>query len=176
MVWINILVCILGLCFIWALWQKVCLDSCRDRLFDLREDVRDHFVNSVGLGHPLYKEIRDAINAIIRFTEEFDILTIFFIFKNMRTSIAQTSLSKISTCKGEQFSEVIKKVQATSVSALGMYLIDATFVLFIPYRFLLLFFFLIAPFRSTIERYRKARNCVLNMAKIRSLEVQPLKI
>lgn len=55
----------------WRLaWRPTALDCARDRLFDLRETVRDEFLRrGWGLEHPMYKTLRDLINGHLRYTE-----------------------------------------------------------------------------------------------------------
>lgn len=61
---------ILGILVWWRSWTKTSLDNARDRLFDLRDRNRKWFIeNGYNLNHPLYKEMRDCINALLRYTE-----------------------------------------------------------------------------------------------------------
>lgn len=51
-------------------WRPTALDCARDRLFDLRESVREDFIaRGWGLAHPMYKTLRDLINGHLRYTE-----------------------------------------------------------------------------------------------------------
>jgi hypothetical protein len=64
----------IGMLFFIAAWsaaRKTALDTTRDRLFDLRDEVRSSFLDRPeGLSHPLYRELRDHLNRYIRFTED----------------------------------------------------------------------------------------------------------
>lgn len=63
--------------FTWSyVWQPTVLDSARDKLFDLRDNVvREYFVRSgLGLEHPIYVALRNLINGHLRHTES---LTLF---------------------------------------------------------------------------------------------------
>lgn len=52
-------------------WRRTALDTCRDHLFDLREQVRDHFLaHGIPLSHPAYKQLRDMLNGYLRYTED----------------------------------------------------------------------------------------------------------
>jgi len=71
---VNILLFIL-------LWKKVLrpssLDDCRDKLFDLRDEVRAYFISrSLPLSDPIYKQLRDLINFHLRFTENLSLSSI----------------------------------------------------------------------------------------------------
>lgn len=64
----------IGVLALMATWRwpyrMTALDSTRDRLFDLREEVRAHFIDSgAGLSHPIYIALRNLINGHIRHTE-----------------------------------------------------------------------------------------------------------
>jgi len=70
-----------GLLLLIFSWTKqirtAILDNTRDDLFDLREEVRERFLQTpAGLHHPLYNELRGLINGHIRYTEGFTFLTL----------------------------------------------------------------------------------------------------
>lgn len=56
----------------WAkLWQWTYIDDSRDRLFDVREELRLYFLDrDLGLDHDIYLTLRGMINRHIRFLEE----------------------------------------------------------------------------------------------------------
>ncbi|MDP2852405.1 MAG: hypothetical protein Q8O23_03255, partial [Gallionella sp.] len=55
--------------------RKTLLDHYRDKLFDLREEVRSFFLmNDIPLDSKEYKNLRDLLNAHLRFTERFTFL------------------------------------------------------------------------------------------------------
>lgn len=60
---------------IWSFFlKKSILDDHRDRLFDLRDHVRDIYDrNNWDMGSPEYKKIRDQINAFLFFTSDFSL-------------------------------------------------------------------------------------------------------
>ncbi|AWI79454.1 hypothetical protein CEW87_08780 [Parazoarcus communis] len=65
----------IGLLLLLATWKFMLrpsmLDATRDRLFDLRESVRTHFIESGrGLTDPAYRAVRDLLNSHLRYTEE----------------------------------------------------------------------------------------------------------
>lgn len=52
-------------------WQKTLLDTTRDHLFDLRDELRSCFLsNGYGLEHPIYHELRAIINSYLFHTEK----------------------------------------------------------------------------------------------------------
>lgn len=65
----------INLLLVMAVWhfmlRPTVLDHSRDRLFDLRDDLRASFVSKGwDLGSPEYRRLRDLINGYLRFTEE----------------------------------------------------------------------------------------------------------
>lgn len=67
---------ILLLAAVWRLMlRKTILDHHRDRLFDLRDELRAKFVeNGWDLDSAIYKRLRNLMNGYLRFTEEFSIV------------------------------------------------------------------------------------------------------
>lgn len=64
-----------------ALWHFVvrptALDTCRDLLFDLRQEVRDYFAQHEGLDSPAYAHLRTMLNGYLRFTERLTFTSVF---------------------------------------------------------------------------------------------------
>lgn len=74
-----------GLLLLMASWKFMLrpsmLDATRDRLFDLRESVRVHFIESGhGLNAPAYHALRGLLNSHLRYTEE---ITFFGVLHQM---------------------------------------------------------------------------------------------
>lgn len=57
---------------IWRfVWKKSALDTRRDQLFDLRDEVRTYFLkHEQGLSSPVYAALRDLLNGHLRYTED----------------------------------------------------------------------------------------------------------
>jgi hypothetical protein len=67
-----------------AVWKfmlrKTMLDSSRDQLFDLRDELRAVFVkNGWNLNSPSYRNLRDLVNGHLRFTEEMSVSRVSYI-------------------------------------------------------------------------------------------------
>jgi hypothetical protein len=59
--------------------RRTILDHSRDKLFDLRDELRAHFIsNGWDLNLSIYKELRTLLNGHLRFTENFSIWKIAF--------------------------------------------------------------------------------------------------
>ncbi len=74
-----------GLLLVMATWKFMLrpsmLDATRDRLFDLRESMREHFIQTGhGLNAPAYRALRGLLNSHLRYTEE---ITFFGVLHQM---------------------------------------------------------------------------------------------
>lgn len=72
-----------------ALWRfmlkKSVLDDHRDKLFDLRDELRATFANNGwDMSAPIYKRLRDLINGYLRFTETYSFAEFFLIERGVR--------------------------------------------------------------------------------------------
>ena len=72
-----------------AVWRfmirKTVLDNSRDRLFDLRDEVRSTFLkNGWGLDSSVYKKLRDLLNGHLRFTEDYSVFEIAYMEVSIR--------------------------------------------------------------------------------------------
>jgi hypothetical protein len=58
--------------FVWDLiWKRTAIDHYRDKLFDLRDEVREHFLkHELALDGDVYRGLRDLLNAHIRYIEQ----------------------------------------------------------------------------------------------------------
>lgn len=64
-------------------WQKTFLDDSRDRLFDLRDSVRNYMLeNNIGLDNNIYLNLRLLINSQIRFLEEISFLNLLNLYRH----------------------------------------------------------------------------------------------
>jgi len=131
---ISLVISSMGLLFIWGAWKRVSLDTCRDSLFDQREAARDYFLETSSLAHPDYKYLRDMLNAHIRFTEDFDFVTILMVLRKVGKEYYR---AKKPTYRGEnaQFLEENRKMAMQSIS---VYLVETSLILFSMSWFLLL--------------------------------------
>lgn len=56
--------------FAWKAWKRTALDTCRDRLFDIRDDARRYFIeHNIPLDDKVYIALRTLLNAHIRYAK-----------------------------------------------------------------------------------------------------------
>ncbi len=83
---INTVFFVINVIFTIIIWRyllrKSILDHYRDKLFDLRDDVRNYYIaNHIPLSDETYKNIRDLINSHLRFTEKMSLVEVIFFSK-----------------------------------------------------------------------------------------------
>ncbi|MFA7334836.1 MAG: hypothetical protein WC130_11180 [Kiritimatiellia bacterium] len=89
---------ILFLIAAWSAAQKTALDTTRDHLFDLRDEVRSYFLALPnGLNHPLYRELRDHLNRYIRFTERMHFLRILLFITRLPSHLVEEINRQLET-------------------------------------------------------------------------------
>ncbi len=78
----NLLLLVLA----WKLMiRKTILDHTRDKLFDLRDEIRDEFIRREwDMDSALYRELRDTINAYLRYTEHYSVWRFFFMKSSLK--------------------------------------------------------------------------------------------
>lgn len=123
---INILLLII-------IWDKVLkpsiLDNYRDKLFDLREEVREYYLaNGIPLSHNTYIQLRNLINSHLRFTEEMSLIKVAFFAsrieknKSLRDYI-QRSIESNFTTDNKKLSIFIKSARKKAIDILFEYMI-----------------------------------------------------
>jgi hypothetical protein len=150
----SVILSVLGLFYLWSQWKKAALDDCRDKLFDLRRSLRDYFHERGEVGHPLYRELRDMLNSHIRFTEQYTLLTVLIVARNVKSLAQARSTSLISKYENSDYKDIIEDTRTQSLQCLGGYLVETNFLLSAFSNVLLIW--------SLFSRHAPARNTVLN--------------
>lgn len=86
---------------VWNLMlKKTILDTHRDRLFELRDHLREQFINNGwSLESPIYRRLRDLINGYLRFTTRFSLAKFLFLESNVKKNKELTTALKIQLTK-----------------------------------------------------------------------------
>jgi hypothetical protein len=116
-----------------VIWEKVLkpsiLDNYRDKLFDLREEVREYYLaNGIPLSHNTYIQLRNLINSHLRFTEQMSFIKVAFfasrIEKNrdLKNYIQRSIESNFATNNKDLFL-FIKTTRKKAVDILQKYMI-----------------------------------------------------
>jgi hypothetical protein len=100
--------------FLGVVWQfmlkKTVLDYHRDQLFDLRDELREEFIEKGwDLSAPIYKKLRDLINGYLRFTESYSFWETFMLERMVHKNNQLTSALNRHHEKTFQVSEVSQR-------------------------------------------------------------------
>jgi len=137
---------IILLFYVWKfILRPSILDYFRDRLFDLREEVRDFYIlKNIPLSDNTYKSLRDLLNNHLRFTEKLSLSNVFYfsakIDKNieLKNFIKHEIENKFKT-DDERLSIFIKKARLTSSRILIYYMIFSSPLLILLFSSILVY-------------------------------------
>ncbi len=126
---IGIIVTMLGWRYV---WRPTTLDEARDRLFDLRESVRDEFLRrGLPLDHPLHMALRSLLNGHLRHTESasFSILIAFHVAvidqPEVRAALKE-HVEKRFGCTDPQLAELAKQTREQAALIMLGYVIETS--------------------------------------------------
>lgn len=116
-----------------TIWEKVLkpsiLDHYRDKLFDLREEVREYYLaQGIPLSHDTYVQLRNLINSHLRFTEEMSLIKVaFFAYRIEKNKglkkYLQRSIENNFTTNNRELSLFIKSTRKKAVDILLEYMV-----------------------------------------------------
>lgn len=67
---LGTLLAFIALLAAWRCWKKTARAAVRDRLFELRDELRDHYVrNGLDMTDGTYGRVRDLLNNMLRYTK-----------------------------------------------------------------------------------------------------------
>jgi len=80
----------------WGAWKKTARAVVRDRLFELRDEWRDHYVdNGLDMQDGTYSDIRDLINGLLRYTKRMRMIGFAYFAANISDDEVRKSASRI---------------------------------------------------------------------------------
>lgn len=156
---LDTLVAFIVLVFAWRCWKKTARAMVRDRIFDLRDELRNHYVdNGLDMNDGAYARTRDLLNCQLRFAKDMRMIGyIYFsakIDKRMVDAAAAEYDSVVQKCD-EQTANLIKKIRHQSCETILMYMaatslgfISASLIMFIHF----LIYFLPARISDALKR------------------------
>lgn len=130
---INILFLSINIVLVMFVWKRILkptiLDYFRDELFDVREDVREFFIqNKIPLDHYIYKNLRDLINDHLRFTEQMTLGEVISFSNKIEKrrglkKYIKKRLDKLFKSQDKNLNEYVKKIRSRSSEILLMYMV-----------------------------------------------------
>jgi len=127
-------VAILWLMLIWIkMWQNTFLDNSRDKLFDLRQEVRQYFVSKgIPLDNPVYVNLRMLINKQIRYLEDltiFDVVSFANIHNKRLINYLERRVNKLFDSDDQELNDFTKKIRQESVNVLLTHMFQTSLLL-----------------------------------------------
>lgn len=151
---IKFAVSVLLLITVWGAWRRSALDRARDNLFDMRESLRVWFIqNGYGLDHAMYANLRELLNAHLRFTEEVRFIGMLWFASRTPASIAEAVRAELNTryqTKDSKLSELATQVRHDSARTMQKYMM-ATSTLFTVSVMMVLPFVLLSSIRKDLH-------------------------
>jgi hypothetical protein len=145
----EVLLCGIGLLLCLASWrwmyQPSLLDQARDKIFDLRQDVRSHFIEKgYGLDHPIYKALRDLINGHLRYTRDASLIRfLYMVFFMQRNPVFarqyKTKMDKQFASKDKDLELFANNVRMMVFAFMLEYLVKKSLVLLVMLRLAIAF-------------------------------------
>jgi hypothetical protein len=126
--WVGISV--LTLMAVWHfMLKKSILDTHRDRLFDLRDQLRAEYIaHGWDLGSPMYKKLRDLVNSYLRFTDSFSLVEFMLVETKVKRQrelkdALKAKFEKEFRGQSDAEQEFIQKFRAETVQVMMSYMI-----------------------------------------------------
>lgn len=141
--------------------KKTILDHTRDKLFDLRDEVRATFVaNNWDLSSPVYRRLRDLLNGHLRFTEDYSIWKLAYLNaaidkqKNLQAELHEQFEKNFNTSIPGQL-DFVKSIRARSMMSIMEFSVYGSgFLLFLTV--LITPFFVVAKTLNVLNRGAEA--------------------
>lgn len=126
------------LMFIWiGMWQRTFLDDSRDKLFDLRQEVRTFFLrNNLPLDNSVYVNLRNLLNSEIRYLEDLTFYSLFgaswLYSKNPElTDYIERSIDQLFATENKELEKYAKKVRERAIHVLILHMVRTSVFLMV---------------------------------------------
>jgi hypothetical protein len=135
----NVIFFAIGVLLLMLVWhgvvRRAILDTTRDKLFDLRDEIRETYIqNGWDMKADSYRRIRALINAHLRFTEEMSLIKILVVNRyvasdrEVKAFISERSRAMFSDTNEAQRA-FIDDIRRRAISAVMNYAVFGSFVL-----------------------------------------------
>ena len=152
---LDTLVAFVVLVITWRHWKKTARAMVRDRLFDLRDELRNHYVeNGLDMNDGAYERTRERLNNLLRYTKAMRMIGyIYFsahVDKEMVDETAAEFDAVIKKCDSKT-ATLIERIRRQSCETILLYM-AATSLGFISAAVLLFIYFLPARIIDALKR------------------------
>lgn len=174
---IAIIMTAFNLLLLMVVWEffakKTILDYHRDKLFDLRREMRVAFLEKDALGSPVYKELRELINAQISLTENLSILQYILWDVNLkhkpelRALIEKENERRFSSDR-EDISKLVKEYRHKSAEICTSYMVFSSLLMT---TFLIVFAFGALTYLSIKGIFSNCKQFFMDYKKVATLSI-----
>ena len=152
---LGIFVAFISLIIVWRCWKKTARAMVRDRLFDLRDELRNHYVeNGLDMNDGAYERTRERLNNLLRYTKAMRMIGFIYfsahIDKEMVDKTAEEFDAAIKMCDSKT-AALIERIRRQSCETILLYM-AATSLGFISAAGLLFIYFLPAKIVDALKR------------------------
>ena len=114
------------LVFAWRCWKKTARGAVRDRLFDLRDELRNHYVeNGLDMEDGVYARTRDRLNKLLRYTKDMRMIGYIYFSAQVDKEMVETTAAEfeavIQECDSET-AKMIHRIRRQSCEAILLYM------------------------------------------------------
>lgn len=152
---LDTLVAFMVLVIVWRCWKKTARAMVRDRLFDLRDELRNHYVeNKLDMNDGAYERTRERLNNLLRYTKAMRMIGFIYfsahIDKEIVDETAEEFDAAIKMCDSKT-AALIERIRRQSCETILLYM-AATSLGFISAAGLLFIYFLPAKIVDALKR------------------------
>lgn len=142
---LGIFVAFIALLVSWRCWKKTARAMVRDRLFDLRDELRNHYVeNGLDMNDGAYAKTRDRLNNLLRYTKEMRMIGYIYFSANVNKEMVDATAAEFDSVIQEcdnKTAELIGRIRRQSCETILLYM-AATSLGFISATILMLVYML----------------------------------
>lgn len=152
---LEILIAFVTLVAAWRCWKKTARAAVRDRLFDLRDELRNHYVEvGLDMNDGVYELIRGRINKLLRYTKDMRMIGYLYFSTHIDNAQVQAESEElehnISKCDHDT-AELIRRIRHQACETVLLYM-AATSLGFISAVIIMLVYLLPSKIARSIKR------------------------
>ena len=110
----------------WRCWKKTARACVRDRLFGLRDEWRNHYVeNKLDMEDGAYAEIRELINNMLRYTKSMRMIGFIYFSAQVAEEDVQNSANRLEAaidCCSPETKALVKRIRQQASESILLYM------------------------------------------------------
>ncbi len=145
---LDTLIAFIVLVFAWRCWKKTARAMVRDRLFDLRDELRNYYVdNGIDMNDGAYAKTRERLNNLLRYTKDMRMIGYIYFSAHVEKGMVDATAAEfdavIQKCDSKT-AELIRRIRRQSCEMILLYMaatslgfisaVTLLFICFLPSR------------------------------------------